>query len=99
MAGLQLAIFKDNLKLLCEESHMYMRPLDHEDESIPLLLFHCRLLSYDPEAPPIHIMTDGCSTGIAGIISQGHDWKIADVMVFYSAKLNPAQWNYSVHKM
>jgi len=99
MAGLQLATFEDNLELLCEKSCKYTRPLNYKNESIPLLPFHCRPLSYDPEAPPIHVVTDGHSTGIAGIISQGHDWKIADVAVFYSAKLNPAQRNYSVHEI
>jgi len=44
-------------------------------------------------------MTDGCGTGIAGIVSQGHDWKTADVTVFYSAKLNSAQQNYPVHEI
>jgi len=53
-----------------------------------------RLLSYDPEAPPVNVVTDGCGTGIAGIVSQGHDWKTADVAVFYSA-----QQNYPIHEI
>jgi hypothetical protein len=43
--------------------------------------------------------TDGCSTGISGLISQGEDWKNAKVTAFYSAKLNPAQQNYPVHEI
>jgi len=46
---------------------------------------HWKPLSYNPEAPPVNVVTDGCGTGIAGIVSQGHDWKTADVAVFYSA--------------
>ena len=40
---------------------------------------------------------DGCVTGIAGVISQGDNWKNAPVAAFYSAKLNSAQQNYPVH--
>jgi len=52
---------------------------------------HQKPLSYDPEAPPVNVVTDGCGTGIAGIVSQGHYWKTANVAVFYSAKLNSAR--------
>jgi hypothetical protein len=45
------------------------------------------------------MITDGCSTGISGLISQGEDWKNARVAAFYSAKLNPAQQNYPVHEI
>ena len=44
-------------------------------------------------------MTDECGTGIASIISQGHNWKTADVAVFYSDKLNSAQQNYPIHEI
>lgn len=54
---------------------------------------HCKPLRYGPDAPPMNIVTDGCGTGIAGVVSQGADWHKADVAVFYSAKLNPAQQN------
>ena len=43
------------------------------------------------------MITDGCSTGIAGLVSQGEDWKTAKIAAFYSAKLNAAQQNYPVH--
>lgn len=45
------------------------------------------------------MITDGCSTGIAGVVSQGEDWKTAKIAAFYSAKLNPAQQNYPVHEI
>ena len=37
------------------------------------------------------MVTGSCLTGIAGVVSQGPDWKTADVAVFYSTKLNAAQ--------
>jgi hypothetical protein len=45
------------------------------------------------------MITDGCLTGIAGVVSQGPDWKAAVVATFYSAKLNDAQRNYPVHEI
>ena len=56
-------------------------------------------LTYEAGAPPIWMITDGCSTGISGLVSQGDDWKTAKVAAFYSAKLNPAQQNYPVHEI
>ena len=56
-------------------------------------------LDYSEGAPPIWMVTDGCSTGISGLISQGLDWKTAKIAAFYSAKLNPAQQNYPVHEI
>jgi hypothetical protein len=56
-------------------------------------------LSYSEGALPIWMITDGCSTGISGVISQGQDWKTAKIAAFYSAKLNPAQQNYPVHEI
>jgi len=56
-------------------------------------------LSYSKDAPPIWMVTDGCATGISGVISQGEDWKTAKIAAFYSAKLNPAQQNYPVHEI
>jgi hypothetical protein len=60
---------------------------------------HRRPLKYGDDAPPVNIVTDGCGTGIAGVVSQGEDWKTADVAAFFSAKLNPAQQNYPVHEI
>lgn len=51
-------------------------------------------MKYGEGAPPVNIVTDGCCTGIAGVVSQGEDWKTANVAAFFSAKLNPAQQNY-----
>ena len=45
------------------------------------------------------MITDGCATGISGVISQGGDWKTAWIAAFYSAKLNAAQQNYPVHEI
>jgi len=56
-------------------------------------------LNYDKAALPVWMVTDGCSTGIAGLVSQGEDWRTAKIAAFYSAKLNPAQQNYPVHEI
>ena len=56
-------------------------------------------LSYAEGASPIWMITDGCSTGVSGIVAQGDDWKTARVAAFYSAKLNPAQQNYTTHEI
>ena len=61
---------------------------------------HCRVpLDYSPGAPMIWMITDGCATGISGVISQGSEWKNAKIAAFYSAKLNTAQQNYPVHEI
>ena len=56
-------------------------------------------LDYSEGAPPIWMVTDGCSTGISGLVSQGDDWKTAKIAAFYSAKLNSAQQNYPTHEI
>ena len=56
-------------------------------------------LNYAKDAPPIWMVTDGCSTGISGLVSQGENWKEAKITAFYSAKLNPAQQNYPTHEI
>jgi len=56
-------------------------------------------LSYDPGAHPIWMITDGCATGISGVVAQGEDWKNAKIAAFYSAKLNSAQQNYATHEI
>jgi hypothetical protein len=60
---------------------------------------HRKPLSYKSDAPPIWLVTDGCSSGIAGVVCQGPDWKNAKVAAFFSAKLNSAQQNYPVHEI
>jgi len=61
---------------------------------------HCHVpLNYAEGAPTIWMVTDGCATGLSGLVSQGKDWKTAKVAAFYSAKLNPAQQNYPVHEI
>jgi hypothetical protein len=47
----------------------------------------------------VWLITDGCSTGIAGVVCQGDDWKTAKVAAFFSAKLSSAQQNYPVHEI
>jgi len=44
---------------------------------------HWKPLSYDPEAPPVNVMTDGCGTGIAGIVMIGRL-----LMLQYSTQLS-----------
>ena len=56
-------------------------------------------ITYGADADPVWMVTDGCLTGIAGVVSQGSSWKIARVAAFYSAKLNSAQRNYPVHEI
>ena len=58
-----------------------------------------RPISYKKGAPQVWMVTDGCATGVAGVVSQGIDWKTAKVAAFYSAKLNNAQRNYPVHEI
>lgn len=58
-----------------------------------------KLISYGSSAHQVWMITDGCLTGIAGVVSQGEDWKTATVAAFYSAKLNNAQRNYPVHEI
>lgn len=60
---------------------------------------HRRPLEYRLGHEPIHVITDGCVTGIAGVVSQGENWQNAKVAAFYSAKLNSAQQNYPVHEI
>jgi hypothetical protein len=60
---------------------------------------HRTPLQYGPEADPINAITDVCATGIAGVVSQGCDWRTAKVAAFFSAKLNKAQQNYPVHEL
>jgi hypothetical protein len=63
----------------------------HENHHVPL--------NYGKMAPPIWMVTNGCSTGVAGLVSQGEDWQTAKIAAFYSAKLNPAQQNYPMHEI
>ncbi|KAG9221532.1 hypothetical protein CCMSSC00406_0009355 [Pleurotus cornucopiae] len=60
---------------------------------------HRKPLRYGKNEAPIWMVTDGCVTGIAGVVSQGPEWKTADIAAFYSAKLNSAQQNYAVHEI
>lgn len=56
-------------------------------------------LDYSKMAAQIWMVTNGCSTGGAGLVSQGEDWRTAKIWAFYSAKLNSAQQNYPVHEI
>ena len=76
------------------------RAFDEVKKLVHVARNHSRLpLDYSPGAPPVWMVTDGCATGISGLISQGPDWKTAKIAAFYSAKLNPAQQNYPVHEI
>jgi hypothetical protein len=50
---------------------------------------HHKPISYARDAPLVNMVTNGCATGIAGVISQGDNWKSAKVAAFYLAKLTP----------
>lgn len=60
---------------------------------------HRTPIVYGIGQPDVFMVTDGCGTGVAGVVSQGNSWKTAKVAAFYSAKLNPAQQNYPVHEI
>ncbi|KAJ3561610.1 hypothetical protein NP233_g10090 [Leucocoprinus birnbaumii] len=70
-----------------------------KDRAVACRGVHRKPLDYNEGAPPINMVTDGCLTGIAGVVSQGHDWKTGRVAAFFSAKLKPVQQNYLVHKI
>jgi hypothetical protein len=55
-------------------------------------------LDYSDGAPPINLIMDASNSGIAGVISQGDNWKTAPVGAFFSAKLSTTQQNYLVHE-
>ena len=59
---------------------------------------HCVPSRYGSDELDINLVTDASQMGVAGVISQGNDWKKAKVAAFFSAKLNSAQQNYLVHK-
>ena len=46
----------------------------------------------------MNLVTNASSSGIAGVICQGDDWRTAKVTAFFSAKLTSTQQNYPVHK-
>jgi RNase H-like domain found in reverse transcriptase len=60
---------------------------------------HRKPLDYCPTAPPIWLVTDGCNSGVSGVVSQGEDWKTVRVVAFFSAKLNSVQQNYPTHEI
>ena len=61
---------------------------------------HCwQLLDYSSTAELIWMVTDGCTTRVSGVVSQGADWQMAKVAAFYSENLNLAQQDYPVHEI
>jgi hypothetical protein len=56
----------------------------------------CTPMEYGPDSPMAHLLSDSCNSGIAGCICQDKDWQTVRVIVFFSAKLSPAQQNYTV---
>jgi len=60
---------------------------------------HWKPLKYGPDVLPVNVVTDGCGTGIVGVMSQGKDWHTTDVVAFFLAKLNPAQQNYPIYEI
>ena len=76
------------------------RAFEEVKDLVHLTRNHSRApLDYSIDGPPIWMVTDGCATGISGVISLGEDWKTAKIAAFYSAKLNSAQQNYPVHEI
>ena len=81
-------------------THTEQRAFDEAKDLVHAARNHSRRpISYGPGAEQVWMITDGCLTGISGVISQGMDWKTAAVAAFYSAKLNAAQRNYPVHEI
>ena len=81
-------------------THTEQRAFDEAKALTHLARSHSRRpITYGKDMPQVWMITDGCLTGIAGVVSQGEDWKTAVVAAFYSAKLNNAQKNYPVHEI
>jgi hypothetical protein len=81
-------------------THTEQRAFDDVKRLTHMTRNHSRIpITYGARAPQVWMVTDGCLTGIAGVVSQGNDWKTAKVAAFYSAKLNSAQRNYPVHEI
>jgi hypothetical protein len=81
-------------------THTEQRAFEEAKKLTQLARDHSRRpISYGNDAEPVWLITDGCMTGVAGVVSQGRDWKTAKVAAFYSAKLNSAQRNYPVHEI
>ncbi len=80
--------------------HTHQRTFEENQQLVEAACNHHRKpLRYGKNEPPIWMVTNGCVTGIAGVVSQGPEWKTADIAAFYSAKLNLAQQNYAVHEI
>ena len=76
------------------------RAFDEVKKLTEMMRTHHRTpIRYGKNLPQVWMVTDGCATGIASLISQGVDWKTAKIAAFYSAKLNSAQRNYPVHEI
>ncbi|KAF9442432.1 hypothetical protein P691DRAFT_681502 [Macrolepiota fuliginosa MF-IS2] len=56
-------------------------------------------LDYTPGVGAINLVTDGCATGIGGVVNQGNEWQKAWVAAFFSAKPSTTQQKYPVHKI
>ena len=57
-----------------------------------------RPISYAKYRPQVWMISDGCATGVARVVSLDNR-KNAHVAAFYSAKLNAAQRKYPVHEI
>jgi hypothetical protein len=54
----------------------HQRAFDEIKKQVALFRDHrCVPLKYGKDAEPVHLITDACTTGIAGVISQGPDWR------------------------
>lgn len=80
--------------------YTHQRAFDQVKQLVHAHRQHHRVpLDYALTAPPIWLVTDGSHGGIAGVVTQGNDWRRGQVAAFFSAKLSLAQMNYPVHEI
>lgn len=58
-----------------------------------------KTINYSPGAQPINLCCDASLTGGSGVLSQGTDYKTAEIVAFWSGKFGSAQQNYPVHEL
>ncbi|SCV73203.1 BQ2448_7128 [Microbotryum intermedium] len=53
---------------------------------------------HSTDAAPFWVMTDASAQGIRGVFLQGHDWKTACPIAYWSRQYIPAERNYPTHE-
>ncbi|PIL26323.1 hypothetical protein GSI_12079 [Ganoderma sinense ZZ0214-1] len=80
--------------------YTYQRAFDEIKKLLHAHREHHRVpLDYSEDAPRIWLVTDGSHGGVAGVVTQGDDFRKGKVAAFFSAKLSSAQMNYPVHEI